>query len=180
VALLKPVCKVVITGPESTGKTLISQYLASFFGTVCVPEYSREYISGLERKYTFDDVEHIAREQLRLESEYLKKARRILFYDTDLIVTRIWFKLVFGRCPGWIDKEIANSPADLFLVCDTDIPWVPDPVRENGGEMRELLKGLYISEINLHGVPWELVSGEGEARINCAVRAVKTFLKSIV
>ena len=172
-----PVHKVVITGPESTGKTQLAQSLAIRFNTLWVPEYAREYITGLVRNYNYHDVEHIAREQVRREKEYLKEVRDILFYDTDLIVTKVWFKVVYGSYPGWIDEAIVNTSADLFLVCNTDIPWVPDPVRENGGEMREVLMGMYISEINITGVPWKLVSGKGDQRINSAVETVKTFLK---
>jgi NadR type nicotinamide-nucleotide adenylyltransferase len=172
-----PVRKVVITGPESTGKTQLAQSLANCFNTLWVPEYAREYISGLKRSYNYDDVEHIAREQVRRENLYLKEVRDILFYDTDLIVTKVWFKVVYGHYPGWIDEAIMNTPADLFLVCNTDIPWVPDPLRENGGEMREVLMGMYITEINIIGVTWKLVSGKGGQRINSAVETVRTFLE---
>ncbi len=170
-----PVRKVVITGPESTGKTHLAHSLASCFNTLWVPEYAREYISGLKRNYNYNDVEHIASEQVRLEKHYLRKVQDILFYDTDLIVTKVWFKVVYGRCPGWIDEVILNNLADLFLVCNTDIPWVPDPLRENGGEMREVLMEMYITEINITGAPWKLVTGKGEQRINSAVDTVKTF-----
>lgn len=169
--------KVVITGPESTGKTELAENLAVRFDTAWIPEYAREYITRLGRKYNYEDVEHIAREQLRLEEEYLKTARNILFYDTHLIVTRVWFSMVYGRYPQWIDESIERSQIDLYLVCDTDIPWVPDNVRENGGEMRELLLERYIREIEATGTDWKMVSGKSEQRVNAAVEIVKSHFK---
>ncbi len=171
------ILKVVVTGPESTGKTRLASELALFFGTVWVPEYAREYISGLSHKYRYDDVESIAREQINQEKNLLPKANGILFYDTDLIVTKVWFKVVFGKYPEWIDSVIINSPADLYLVCDTDIPWVPDPVRENGGRMRDVLMGIYIDEIESAGSSWRKISGTGKVRTNNAIRVVKNFHK---
>jgi NadR type nicotinamide-nucleotide adenylyltransferase len=158
------VCKVVVTGPESTGKTSISRGLAKYFNTLWIPEYAREYITGLARPYTYQDIEHIARVQLDREREYLERASRILFYDTHLIVTKVWFDVVYKRCPGWLSKSIKEYRPDLFLVCNTDLPWIPDPVRENGGKMREVLMDMYIKEINAIGVPFELVRGYGEER----------------
>lgn len=171
------ILKVVVTGPESTGKTRLASELASFFNTVWVPEYAREYISGLSHRYRYEDVENIAREQINQENNLLPEANGILFYDTDLIVTKVWFKVVFGRYPEWIDSVIINSPADLYLVCDTDIPWVPDPVRENGGKMRDTLMGLYIDEIESTGSSWRKISGSGQARTNCAIKVIKYFYK---
>jgi NadR type nicotinamide-nucleotide adenylyltransferase len=166
--------KVVITGPESTGKTILAAELASFFKTTWIPEYARGYIMGLNRKYTFDDVEHIALEQIRREKQFLRSARGFLFYDTHLIVTKIWFKQVFGHYPEWLDGEIENMAIGLFLVCNTDIPWVQDPVRENGGEMREVLLDMYIREIESIEIPWALVSGKSVHRTRSAIELVSS------
>ncbi len=169
------ILKVVITGPESTGKTILAERLASHFNTLWIPEYARDYILNLGRKYCFSDIETIAREQIRLEKNYLQTARNILFYDTHLIVTKVWFMVVYDRYPVWIDEAIKSSGIDLFLICDTDIPWVPDPVRENGGEMRQILMKMYKAEIESFGVPWRLVSGKGEQRITSAIEKVTNF-----
>ena len=135
----KRIKRVALIGAESTGKTDLTEFLAQQFKTVAVPEYARGYIEQLDRKYTFDDVLHIAYKQLELETIYSKKANGILFYDTYLIITKIWLKVVFNKQLDWIDKKITNSSIDLFLLCNNDIPWVSDPVRENGGEMRDKL-----------------------------------------
>ena len=95
--------KVVLIGSESTGKTELSDFLAKEFKTISVPEFAREYIEKLKRPYTYDDVEYIAKQQVLLESEYFLKANRMLFYDTYLIITKIWFEIVYKKVPQWID-----------------------------------------------------------------------------
>jgi nicotinamide riboside kinase len=161
--------KVVVTGPESTGKTTLAARLASRFGTVWIPEYAREYVLGLGRHYTYNDIEHIAREQLHSEKQYISRANHFLFFDTWLIITKIWFRVKYDRHPGWIDDAVRESGIGLYLVCNTDIPWEADNVRENGGEMREILLAMYLDEINAFGIPCELVSGEGDARVQSAI-----------
>jgi NadR type nicotinamide-nucleotide adenylyltransferase len=169
--------KVVVTGPESTGKSSLSKMLALHYGTVWVPEYSREYVAGLGRKYNYDDVEHIAREQVRREKDYISLAKKFIFFDTHLIVTKVWFRVVYGRYPEWIDDAIRGSCLDLFLLCNTDIPWIADPVRENGGEMREKLLEMYMEEITSFGFPWKLISGRDHNRILSAIKILDTHFK---
>ena len=169
--------RVVITGPESTGKTTLAENLASVFNTAWVPEYAREYISGLGRRYNYDDVEHIARVQETRESDYLERASRFLFFDTHLVVIKVWFKVLYGKYPLWIDKALTDSGIGLFLVCNTDIPWMPDPLRENGGEMRDRLLKMYTGEIESLDIPWRLVSGKGQERIDCAGAIMDQFFK---
>lgn len=161
--------KVVVTGPESTGKTSLASQLASRFSTVWIPEYARDYILGLGRSYTFHDIEHIAREQVRREKEHISRANRFLFFDTHLIITKVWFRVKYDRYPLWIDEAIRESGTGLYLVCNTDIPWEPDNVRENGGKMREILLAMYQEEIRVFGFPCELVSGKGPARVTSAI-----------
>lgn len=172
----KEIKRIVLIGAESTGKTELSEFLSGKYNTVSVPEYAREYIENLKRPYTYTDVEYIADKQIELENEYYQKADKILFYDTYLIITKIWFKLVFNKVPDWIDKKIKDSNIDLFLLCNNDIPWIPDPVRENGGEMREKLFKIYKEELNQFGFNYEIVKGEGDDRFNNALKHVNEFL----
>lgn len=163
--------RIVITGPESTGKTELAQKLAEHFQTVWVPEYARSYVENLGRPYTREDVGNIARYQLSQEKEFQAKARNgFLFFDTWFMITKIWFDVVYGECPLWISEHISNSQIDLFLVCDTDLPWIADSVRENGGEKRNELMQMYCREIESFGFHYEIVSGSGEDRLNNALR----------
>ena len=172
----KKINRIVLIGAESTGKTELAIFLAQKFNSNCVPEYAREYIEKLDRPYNYEDIEHIARKQIELEEEYLKKSINILFYDTYLIITKIWFKLVFNRIPPWIEEKIKNNNIDLFLLCNNDIDWVPDKVRENGGEMREKLFEIYKQELINYGFNYKIVTGVGNDRFENALNHVTEFL----
>ena len=163
---------IVISGPESTGKSELSSTLANELGTIFVPEYARHYIENLNRRYTFDDVEAIAEFQISQEKIYNEQANRILIFDTWLIITKVWFDLVFGKCPEWVISHIKKSKIDLFLVCNTDLPWIADPVRENGGERRQFLFDIYCKEIKSFGFNFEIVYGKGSDRTDNALKAL--------
>jgi len=167
--------KVVITGAESTGKTTLARDLARLAGTVWIPEFAREYVGNLKRPYRYEDVERIARKQREQPSEYLAEARGYLFLDTYLIITRVWFREVFKREPDWLDEELRTSDIDLFLLCETDIPWVPDPLRENPGARREYLSEQYKKELDAMGLPWRPVTGYGEERMKNACLILQQF-----
>jgi NadR type nicotinamide-nucleotide adenylyltransferase len=172
----KGIVKIVITGPESTGKTSLAEYLSNIYSTVFVPEYARDYIEKLNRQYTFEDIEHIAKKQIILGKEFMNKANKILFFDTYLIITKIWFLWSFKYCPDWLLHEIEKSDIDLFLLCNTDIPWIPDKVRENGGENRERLFEIYKSEIENYGFNYAIITGKASERFENAKRIVDSFI----
>lgn len=167
--------RIIVTGPESTGKTELCRYLSGKLDGTGIPEYAREYIAGLKRKYTYRDVEHIAEIQ-RDAYNRVSTADLPVFFDTHLILTKVWFSHVFKRIPDWIDEEIGRTSHDLYLLCEPDIPWVADPLRENGGEMREVLFKRYETEIRQLGARYEKISGTGDKRIVNALRAVEEFL----
>ncbi|MFC2096411.1 AAA family ATPase [Bacteroidota bacterium] len=168
--------RIVLIGAESTGKTELTEYLSEKFGTVWVPEYAREYIEKLNRPYTYDDVEHIAKRQVVLEEEFVRRANKILFYDTYLIITKVWFKLVYNKVPDWLHQKIVDSKIDLFILCDNEIPWISDPVRENGGEMRDKLFKIYKEELKYYGFNYKIIKGSGSDRRNNALKIVNDFL----
>lgn len=164
---------IVVTGPESTGKTMISEFLAKKLGGVWIPEFARDYMSKLDRSYKYSDLEIIARTQIEQRKEAEARSKGYLILDTWLIITKIWFIEVYGRFPDWIEETIKKQPVDLYLLCEPDIPWVPDPLRENGGERRKYLFGKYLDEIKKTGVPFEVVAGVDEARYNNVLSKVK-------
>ncbi len=165
--------KIVISGPESTGKTELAVHLSGLLRADYIPEYARTYIERLERTYTYEDVEHIARVQERELKEAVRKNSRIIILDTYLVITRVWFTEVFGKVPHWIDPCLRESGIDLFLLCFYDIEWVNDPVRENPGPRREYLFNRYREEIERFGIPWEPVRGTGIERFENAGKAVQ-------
>jgi nicotinamide riboside kinase len=164
--------KVVVTGPESTGKTEICKFLAASFETEFIPEYARQYIVSLNRPYTFEDVERIARMQVEQLRQYRDRKLPILFLDTYLIITKVWFREVYGLIPDWIDQCLADAGIDLFLLCYYDIEWIPDPIRENPGPRRAFLYESYLKEIKALGRPCEVVRGSGTERFDNAKRVV--------
>lgn len=164
---------IVISGPESTGKTDLALHLTKVFSGKYIPEFAREYISNLNRRYTYDDVIHIAREQIRQQKIAAESNTGFIFMDTWLIITKIWLNEVFGAYPDWIDEELTNVKIDLFLLCVPDIPWEYDPVRENGGEKRNFLFNEYKKEIIRWNYPYRLVKGLGEVRTNMAEFHIK-------
>ncbi len=168
--------RIVITGPESTGKTELAKDLAEKLGAVWIPEYARTYVENLDHPYNYDDVIYIARHQIAQEARDSENIEnRILIFDTWLIITKVWLDLVFGKCPDWITDHIRSSKIDLFLVCATDLPWIADPVRENGGEKREELFQIYCHEIRSFGFKYEVITGTGEARTNNALKALSKY-----
>ena len=175
-AMISNPYKIVITGPESTGKTTLAEQLAAHYKGDFAPEYARTYVENLQRPYVFDDVEIIAKKQLADYLAYEKSGNRFVFFDTYLIITKVWFDVVFKQCPKWITEHLQNCKVDLFLVCNTDIPWVPDPVRENGGEMREELFQLYINELNNFNLKYFIIKGEGDERLSSAIKTIDRIL----
>jgi NadR type nicotinamide-nucleotide adenylyltransferase len=170
--------RVILTGPECTGKTTLTTELSARFGTIYIPEYAREYVENLRCPYTYGDVIHIAQKQVELMKVYSKKARRLVFIDTYLIITKVWLQRVYGTVPEWIDFEIQRTKNDLYLLCRPDIPWEPDRVRENGGEMREILFRDYENELRQAGLHFAIVDGKGDERVSNALKRVEEFLSN--
>lgn len=159
----------VITGAESTGKSALTEKLSSYFHAPFISEFAREYVENLGRHYTYSDVEAIARMQVQQFNELKHHGHQLFFTDTWLIITKIWFEEVYHDIPGWLEAEIKKAEIDLFLVCDTDLPWIPDNVRENGGEKRGYLQNRYIDAIKGYNFKYEIVSGINSSRFQSAI-----------
>ena len=171
----KDIKKIVITGAESTGKSTLTKELASHFKTSFVPEYARTFVENLDRKYDYEDLTHIAQMQMKLVRETEKDAQEYLFIDTFLIIMKIWFEEVFNKYPEWIDDTFYHNQIDLYLVCNTDIPWISDSVRENGGLKRENLHKKYINQLDYYKLPYKIVSGVDSERTNMALKYIHSY-----
>lgn len=164
---------IVITGAESTGKSILTRQLSAYFKAPSFPEFPRLYVEQLNRPYNFDDVYSIALMQ-KAQMKIAKSLKNdFVFFDTWLVISMIWFDEVFGKVPSWIVETISESPVSLFLLCDTDLPWVPDPVRENGGEMREMLQMRYRKVISDLGFAYGEVSGYADERFKNALKIIQ-------
>lgn len=167
--------KVVVIGPECTGKSELSQFLARDFNTVWVEEYARTYIDNLQRPYGPEDLPVIAKGQLTLEEEAVQRANRVLICDTDLYVIKVWSNFKYGYCDPWILDAIASRRYDLYLLTYIDVPWIYDPQREHPTE-REKLFEIYLSEMQRQSTPFRIVKGPREERQRAATEAMMKLL----
>ncbi len=174
--------KVALIGPESTGKSELTVRLAEYFLAPYEAEYAREYISKLEREYNFSDVSAIARNQIERELFYqneYKGSAPYVFFDTELIITKVWFEYCYGSVPEFVQKRLDEKFFDLYLLCVPDLPWEPDPVREHGHD-REFFFDWYRREIEQLGKPYVVINGTGKERFENAVNAIKDYTNNIV
>lgn len=162
--------RILILGPESTGKSTLAEDLANHFGEPWVPEYAREYLDELGREYQYEDMLEIGKGQVALEDEIAKKAEKYLFCDTDLRVIHIWSEHRFGKTDPWVLEQIAARKYDMILLTDTDLPWTPDPQREYPElEMRNYFLDLYTKLAEESGFSFQLVSGNKDERLKKAL-----------
>jgi NadR type nicotinamide-nucleotide adenylyltransferase len=167
--------KVVVIGPESTGKSTLCEQLANYYKTSWVPEYAREYLTVHGMSYTFDDLLTIAKGQVALEESYIEKAKDapVLFIDTDQYVMKVWGEFVFGKCHQWTLDQITKRKYDLYLLCNIDLPWAYDVLREYPDPgPREKLYNIYRNILLTQPVPWVELSGNYDERFQKAINAV--------
>ena len=152
--------RVGIIGPESTGKSTLARYLAKRYKGTCVPEYARTYVEQKgTTEVTWDELCEIARHQIEeLVKSQKSKDERLYFFDTELIVTKVWFEYAFGRVPEWLNENIHRYPMDVYLLNYPDLPWIPDPARSNGSDaIRKELFDRYESEIQALDKPYYII-----------------------
>ena len=191
--------KIVVIGPESTGKSSLCEELAQHFDTLWCPEFAREYLLTNGMDYDFDNLLTIARGQLALEDEYALLVNKsfdqstkekpgthlpagqagapLLFIDTDMYVIKVWEEFVFGKSHSWVIDQIVERKYDCYLLCNVDLPWVKDELREYPDlETREKLYHIYKDIMINQSVPWVDISGDYDARLTKAITAVKQFM----
>ena len=171
------IIKIAIVGPESTGKSTMSEYLAQHYHTVWVPEFAREYCEKLTEPPTWQDEINMFYGQIALEEEYLPKANKLLICDTTFITVKIWSDHTFGRSPQEVLDELPKHPYDLYLLLGIDLPWQEDPLRDFP-HMRDHFMEVWHKELKELNANYITVSGTGQERYDNAVAAIDDFLKS--
>lgn len=194
------ISKIVILGPESTGKSTLCESLAQHYDSPWCPEFAREYLLTNGMNYTFDELLTIAKGQLALEDEYTamvngqwstlngewvnsRSMKRIghkplLFVDTDMYVMKVWCEYVFQKCHQFILDEIVKRKYDLYLLCKPDLPWVKDELREYPDEKpRQELYHIYRDLMINQNIPWVEISGDYNERLEKAILAVDNLIK---
>lgn len=169
--------KIVIIGPESTGKSSLCTQLASHYKTDWVKEYAREYLLENGTAYTFENLLEVAKGQIELEEtaieNMLQSDTGLLFIDTNMYVMKVWCEFVFEKCHHWILNTIVERKYDLYLLCNIDLPWVKDELREYPDLVtREKLYHYYKDILLNQQVPWIDICGNYEERLQKAIDAV--------
>lgn len=185
----KKMIKIVVVGPESTGKSTISAELAAHFSTIWCREYAREYLLKYGTSYSFDDLLTIAQGQISLEEKATKellllqakqnkKQIPVLFIDTDMYVMKVWCEFVFEKCHPWILNQIVERNYDGYLLCKPDLPWVKDTLREYPDyQTRDTLYHHYKDILINQKTPWFEVSGASSNRKHHAISWVEDLIK---
>jgi len=145
----------VFTGPESSGKTTLAERLSADLNLPLVPEFARQYLENKGGKYTLKEIDYIAQKQRELESE--ATGNRVIC-DTDLLTIYIWKKEVFHVDDSSL-LSFLNSPMRHYLLCEPNIPWVPDPLRENQWD-RERLFNLHLTILRQFEAEYSILDAE--------------------
>ncbi|HSF45524.1 MAG TPA: ATP-binding protein [Chitinophagaceae bacterium] len=189
-----PECKrIVIIGPESTGKSTLCEELSQHYNAPWCPEFAREYLLTYGKEYDYEDLLSIAKGQIALEDEYAilaekewkeqdpkPSAKPVLFIDTNMYVMKVWCEFVFGQCHQYIIDQIVARPYDLYLLCNTDLPWTRDELREYPDhETRQTLYLMYKDILVNQEVPWVDISGNDEQRLHAAIEGIQRFLPNL-
>ena len=180
------IIKVVVIGPESTGKSSLCEQLANHYNTEWVKEYAREYLLTNGTEYSYDHLLEIAKSQLDLENAAIQlvenkttntsasnSSSEIILLDTNMYVLKVWCEFVFEKCHPWILNQIVENSYDLYLLCDVDLPWVKDELREYPDlEIREKLYHHYKDLLVNQSTPWVNISGNYQQRLENAINAI--------
>jgi len=166
--------RIAITGPESSGKSDLAEALADRFDTAFAEEYARDYLRKNGPEYSFQDLDEICRGQILVEEKAMAAANEICFFDTDMLVLKIWSKYRFGRVSRFVKQSVLLRKYDHHLLCKPDLPWSPDPLRESPShEEREVLFNLYWNELESGNCSYSIIEGQGDERLDSAISALK-------
>jgi len=196
------IIKVVVIGPESTGKSTLCEKLAAHYNTIWVEEYAREFLLKSGNAYTHEDLLTIAKGQIQNEEKAIQKLatnnqqitpnpkrqtsvglrgltnNKLLFIDTDMYVMKVWSEFVFNACDHFILNQIAERKYDCYLLCEPDIDWVKDELREYPDlETRSKLFHHYKDLMVHQHCNWVSINGNYESRLNKAISHIDSLLQ---
>jgi NadR type nicotinamide-nucleotide adenylyltransferase len=174
------IVKVVLFGPESTGKTTLSQQLARHYNTVWAPEYAREYLQNKWNNYRktceASDLIPIAIGQMKLENDLAKKADKVLICDTDLLETKVYSQEYYG---GFVDEKLDKAAKenqyDLYLLTYIDTPWEADDLRDRPEQRKEMF-AAFEKALKDHNKNYIILKGDKKTRLKKAIKAIDTII----
>lgn len=171
---------IVVIGPESTGKSTLCEELAAHYQTRWVREFAREYLLRHGTSYQFEDLLTIAKGQLQLQSEAMNSPNdSLLIIDTDMYVMKVWCEFVFQRCHNFILDQIADNPNDIYLLCNPDLPWVKDDLREYPDPASRIRQYHIYKDILINqNKPWIEIKGGYADRLAYAIEGIDKMIRA--
>lgn len=166
--------RIAVTGPESSGKSTISELLAKEFNGELIPEFARAYLMERNGVYSFEDLDIIAEEQQKIWQQ--NKSKEILVCDTEMLVMKVWSQFKYNKVSDAILKLYSEQQFDHYFLCKPDIPWEDDPLREHPEE-RDKLFEIYLKELQIKGLSFTVLEGEIEARLMKAKKIISNFFE---
>lgn len=152
--------KVAIIGPESSGKSVLTNFLAEDFNGIAIEEMAREYLEKNGSEYTLEDVEKIAKLQWEAIQKH-RESQNWVFCDTELLVIELWTQEVFETSIPWVKEQLHKQPFDYFLLCKPDLPWSPDPLRETPDlKTRERYFYWFEEQLLKYSYKYSVIKGE--------------------
>lgn len=177
---ISEVIKVVLFGPESTGKTTLSRQLAKHYNTSWVPEYAREYLQkkwdNENKTCEVEDIIPIAIGQIKIENELTKKTKKLLICDTDLLETKVYSEQFYN---GYVDKELVKASKennyDLYLLTYIDTPWKPDDLRDRPNQRKEMFNAFEKALLE-NNKNYILLKGDEQTRLKKAISVIDKII----
>jgi HTH-type transcriptional regulator, transcriptional repressor of NAD biosynthesis genes len=181
--------KIVLYGPESTGKTMLAQKLAAYYKTLYAPEYARYYLDLKKELYDPygrksdeicqpQDIPQIAIGQIAFEDAMAEQATELLFCDTNPLTTYIYNKYYYSREDEWIATAAVERKYNLYLLTNVDVPWIADPPHRDRPNDRKELYGLFKNELVKRELPFADISGDYDKRLELAIQYINKLLIS--
>jgi NadR type nicotinamide-nucleotide adenylyltransferase len=167
--------RVVLTGSECTGKSVLARELADHYGAELVPEFLRDFAMKRESPLGLADADEIARGQIALGDEHAARARRLLIEDTDVLSSVVYNGHYYGQGPAWIADAARERRPDLYLLLEIDVPWIADGVRDRGSH-REEMQQLFRDAVARSGSDYVVIQGTWEQRSLRARAAIDRLL----
>ena len=166
---------IVFTGPESSGKTFLATHFAKKYDLKMIPETARAYLDKHGLEYGIKDILNMAKNHVQLESKVSSEEECVLL-DTDLLTLLIWSQEVFGEVPPFIERDVESYEIErIYFLCKPDIPWEFDPQRENKTD-RDRLFGIYKTTLEYFGLPYFIISGSYDERIEMAENYINKLI----
>ncbi|GLR19469.1 AAA family ATPase [Portibacter lacus] len=165
--------KIIITGPESSGKTTLASDLASYYNIDFVKEYARAYLKDIEKNYSFEDVVNIGEGQNQHEKEASQKAEDLLICDTDLLTIKIWLEYKYGRIDEWIESQVNNYRDRIYLLCLPEMEWEADELRENPDDREEIFE-IYKENLEFYNLEYHILEGSQAYRKKEAISIIES------